>query len=109
MRIKSFFTVFTFLIIGYGCLSKRKSENVKPNILFILVDDLGWADLGYTGSQFYETPNVDNPGPFGYGFYRCLRSKSDMFSVMSCYFEREISCPSQPDGLNPGEPALRPA
>ena len=31
----------------------------KPNILFVLVDDLGYHDLGITGSNFYETPNVD--------------------------------------------------
>jgi len=34
-------------------------ENKKPNILFILVDDLGLHDLSYTGSTYYETPNVD--------------------------------------------------
>jgi arylsulfatase A-like enzyme len=32
----------------------------KPqNFVFILVDDLGWTDLGYSGSDFYETPNID--------------------------------------------------
>ncbi|MHB9032032.1 MAG: sulfatase-like hydrolase/transferase, partial [Anaerolineae bacterium] len=31
----------------------------QPNILFILVDDLGWRDLACTGSPFYETPNLD--------------------------------------------------
>jgi arylsulfatase A-like enzyme len=31
----------------------------KPNILFILVDDLGQRDLGCYGSTFYETPNLD--------------------------------------------------
>ncbi len=31
----------------------------KPNILFILVDDLGWIDVGYMGSTSYQTPNVD--------------------------------------------------
>jgi len=31
----------------------------RPNVLFILVDDLGWSDLSYNGSQVYETPNVD--------------------------------------------------
>ena len=30
-----------------------------PNILFILVDDLGWADIGAFGSSFYETPTID--------------------------------------------------
>ncbi len=29
------------------------------NVVFILVDDLGWSDLGYAGSDFYDTPNVD--------------------------------------------------
>jgi arylsulfatase A-like enzyme len=31
----------------------------KLNFVFILVDDLGWRDLGCFGSTFYETPNVD--------------------------------------------------
>jgi len=31
----------------------------KPNIIFFLIDDLGWADVGCNGSTFYETPNVD--------------------------------------------------
>ncbi len=59
MRIKSYITIVAFLLIGFGCLFEGKSENEKPSILFILVDDLGWADLGYTGSTFYETPNID--------------------------------------------------
>ncbi|MHC4875729.1 MAG: sulfatase [Planctomycetota bacterium] len=31
----------------------------KPNIVFFFIDDLGWADLGFMGSDFYETPNID--------------------------------------------------
>jgi arylsulfatase A-like enzyme len=30
-----------------------------PNVVFFLVDDLGWTDLGCFGSSFYETPNCD--------------------------------------------------
>jgi len=32
----------------------------QPNIVLFNVDDLGWSDLGYSGSRFYESPNVDS-------------------------------------------------
>ncbi|MDP6776198.1 MAG: sulfatase [Candidatus Latescibacteria bacterium] len=31
----------------------------RPNIVFILIDDMGWRDLSCCGSEFYETPNID--------------------------------------------------
>mgnify|MGYP003387315215 FL=1 len=31
----------------------------SPNVVFFLVDDLGWSDVGCFGSSFYETPNID--------------------------------------------------
>lgn len=34
------------------------SASSKPNILFVLVDDLGWSDVGFHGSKI-KTPNVD--------------------------------------------------
>ena len=36
-----------------------QSSNMPPNILFFLIDDMGWTDLTCTGSDFYETPRLD--------------------------------------------------
>ena len=33
----------------------------RPNVLFILIDDLGWSDIGCYGAKFHETPNIDSP------------------------------------------------
>jgi arylsulfatase A-like enzyme len=46
-----------------ACQQKKETKTTippqKPNVLFILVDDLGLNDLGYTGSNYYETPHID--------------------------------------------------
>lgn len=31
----------------------------KPNIVFFFIDDMGWTDLGFMGSEYYESPNID--------------------------------------------------
>jgi len=47
-----------------GCVSGAGSKKpaTRSNFVFILVDDLGWRDLGCFGSSFYETPNIDRLG-----------------------------------------------
>ena len=47
--------IYFFLILFLSC-SKPID---KPNLLFIIVDDLGWTDVSYNGSDFYETYNID--------------------------------------------------
>lgn len=39
--------------------SNLSAQERPPNIVYILIDDLGWKDLGCYGSEFYETPNID--------------------------------------------------
>ena len=46
----------------------QSNEDMKPNVIFILVDDLGWNDLGYTGSKFYESPNIDTLSNYSFQF-----------------------------------------
>ncbi len=42
----------------------------KPNIVTILIDDMGWTDLSYCGSNFYESPNIDKLKERGMYFTR---------------------------------------
>ena len=44
------------------------AAEAKPNIVFLLVDDLGWADFGCYGAQFYETPHIDKLASEGMRF-----------------------------------------
>ena len=44
-----------YLLLATGCASPEP----PPNVLLVIVDDLGWRDLGVYGSTFYETPAID--------------------------------------------------
>ncbi len=56
-----------FLSLVMSCVNK-KDEADRPNVLFILVDDLGWKDLSAAGSSFYETPSIDSLYEDGFVF-----------------------------------------
>ena len=46
----------------------------KPNLIFVLIDDMGWRDLCCYGSRYYETPNIDRLASEGMMFtdaYTC--------------------------------------
>ena len=47
--------LFIFFLFIFSCNEKK----TQPNLVFVIVDDLGWKDVGYMGSDFYETPNID--------------------------------------------------
>ena len=40
----------------------------RPNVIFVLADDLGWAELGCYGNRFNETPNLDRLARQGVNF-----------------------------------------
>ena len=50
--------IFIFILL-FGCNQEKFSERSKPNIIFIMADDLGWQDVGFMGSEWFETPNLD--------------------------------------------------
>lgn len=53
--MRTFFNILLLLSLASVAQSAE-----RPNIVLILVDDLGACDLGYTGSTLHETPNIDS-------------------------------------------------
>jgi arylsulfatase A-like enzyme len=48
------------VIATCACLaSQLTAADRPPNVILILIDDMGWTDLSCYGSKFYETPNID--------------------------------------------------
>lgn len=75
--MKSFPARFIRLFCPFlACALPCVAAPAKPNILFILAADLGWNDLSFAGSSFYETPNIDAPASKGMVFTRAKVTRS---------------------------------
>src|SRR3954451_15517752 len=64
------------LVVGLCVVAEgaRAARPDKPNVIFILADDLGYTDLACYGSGYYETPNIDRLAAQGMKFtngYSC--------------------------------------
>src|SRR5271165_1373864 len=46
----------------------RAQKQPPVNFVFILIDDMGWRDVGYNGSELFETPNIDKLAAQGMRF-----------------------------------------
>ncbi len=62
------FTVVLAFALSASLVHAQSSSPERPNILVLLVDDLGWTDLGCYGSDFFETPNIDSLAKDGVRF-----------------------------------------
>jgi len=86
-------TIAIYILLSFGACQQsinEKAGNLKPNILFILADDLGYHDLSCMGSHYYETPNVDriaNEGMiFTNGYAACQVCSPSRASIMTGKF-----------------------
>ncbi|MEM0969221.1 MAG: sulfatase-like hydrolase/transferase, partial [Verrucomicrobiota bacterium] len=73
-------------------VSLAGAQAERPNVLFILIDDFGWYDVGYNGSSFYETPHMD-----------ALASESMRFDA--CYTPSPMCSPTRLSILTGKNPA----
>jgi arylsulfatase A len=59
--------LLSFVAVGC-CATNPKGEGRKPNVIFILADDLGYGDLSCYGQTHFQTPNIDQLGKEGMKF-----------------------------------------
>jgi len=82
-------------------------EQSKPNVVFFLVDDLGWADTASNGSKIYQTPNIDALANEGMSFNKayaahplCIGSR---FALMTGKYPARINKSKQFGTMPPTE------
>ncbi len=51
--------IFPATLLAAFAVTLATGKPSKPNVVFILADDMGWNDVALYGSKFYQTPNID--------------------------------------------------
>jgi len=83
IRIFFLFSFFFFLLLLYSCKRNGKSsignspglhDKDRPNIIFILADDIGYEIPTFDGGRSYSTPNLDKLAQDGMRFTQCRSS-----------------------------------
>ena len=59
---------FLLFLLLLGLVLESTAQNRRPNVVFVLADDLGWAELGCYGNGFNETPHLDRLAKEGVRF-----------------------------------------
>ncbi|MES2793758.1 MAG: sulfatase-like hydrolase/transferase [Planctomycetota bacterium] len=67
-RLRVLFGIVGFCLASAVATSTATAAEGKPNVVLILADDLGWADLGCYGSKFHQTPHLDRMAAEGVRF-----------------------------------------
>src|SRR5690606_25513136 len=67
MRMKKRFSLFVLFFVACASVSAQQKAN-KPNIIYILADDMGYGDVGFNGQQHIKTPNLDRMASEGIVF-----------------------------------------
>jgi arylsulfatase A-like enzyme len=90
---------------GCSAAAKKAAPTTRPNVIFILVDDLGWMDLGCQGSTFYQTPNLDRLAASGMRFTdayaACPVCSPTRASIMTGKYPTRLNITDWIPGVNP--------
>jgi arylsulfatase A-like enzyme len=93
------------IVILFSCQTgKNNKETTKPNVILFLVDDLGWTDVTTFGSDFHQTPHVDQLAASGISFTNayaaCTVCSPTRASLMTGKYPARINCTDWITGHN---------
>lgn len=83
--------VFAFCALGLGSADLCAAEATRPNIVFILADDLGWQDVGFAGSKFIDTPHLDRLAREGVIFSKAYASAPNCAPTRACLLSGQVT------------------
>jgi len=69
---------------GHAGSATESSPKKKPNFVFIFIDDMGYKDLGFMGSRYYETPNIDKLAGEGVVFTNAYSNAPNCAPTRAC-------------------------
>ncbi len=72
------------VVFSVGITSCKKEISNRPNIVLIVADDLGWKDVGFMGSSYYQTPNLDRLAGKGMVFNQAYASAANCAPSRAC-------------------------
>lgn len=73
------------LLAASACQPTSSTSTSPPNVLFIMVDDLGWKDVGFMGGDFFETPHIDRLAAEGMVFTRSYAGAANCAPSRACF------------------------
>jgi len=86
--MKRLVTLLTAGVLGACAIGnaneKLRDPHDKPNIIFIMSDDLGWQDVGYMGAKLFETPSINQLAADGMTFSRAYSSGPNCAPTRAC-------------------------
>lgn len=76
--------LLSLFLTTISVIGVQASDESSPNIIFINVDDLGWADLSCQGSKYYQTPNIDKLASQGMTFSNAYAAAANCAPSRAC-------------------------
>ena len=74
-----------------GAPAATAADRRPPNVILVLMDDMGWRDVGFAGNDFVETPHIDALAKRGVVFTRAYASAPNCAPTRACLMSGQVT------------------